>query len=529
MKKRSILGKIALFLLFPLFLTAASVKITVDKPAIYPGDTVSFTIVANGKKEVKFPDIKDIEGFPIIGTSNSQSTIIINNEIKKTFSKTYTFSPSKEVEIPSFEVEIDGKIYKTNPVKIKILTPQPSSKNQKVSLEIKASKKELYVGEPVKVDIIFKKRADVKIDKVEIEEPKFENFWVKRVNGVKKGVEGEYITQTYSFIIFPQKSGKLKINPISAKIGSVVKTRRGGIFDDPFFNDPFFNNPFFQSFSSKIKWEKIFSNSLEFNVKPLPDSLEIYGDFIIEAKADKTTVKANKPVNLTIQIAGEGNIDDIKKFDIEIPNAVVYADDPKISTKIENDKYVGTFTQKIAIIADRSFTIPPIEFRYFDKNLKKEVVKKTKPIKIKVIGSSQSTTPLTAKTDKIEKNKKQKEQKKEETKKDKISSSSKEENPFIKYLFMIIGYLLGALSILGVYKFQEFKQRPKKELPVIKKIKKSKTDKELFKILLPYAKESEFIKKVLEKLEKNIYDKENNKIDKEELIEYFEEKEFSNN
>ncbi len=518
-KERLNLGKLLIFLLFPIILSAASVRVEVDKPAIYPGESVSFTITASGKGDVKFPNIKDIDGFLITGTSDSQSTIIINGEVKKSVSRTYIFSPTKDVTIPSFEVEINGKKYKTKPVKIKILTPKPSSNSHgEVSLTLKASKKEVYVGEPVRVDIIFKKRADANIDKVEIEEPKFKDFWVKRIQGSQKGVDGEYITQTYSFIVFPQKSGKLKIPPIAAKIGKAVKTR-GGFFNDPFFNDPFFNDPFFQRFTTKIKWRKIFSNSLELSVKPLPDNLEVYGDFILKAKTDKKRVKANKPVNLTIQIAGEGNIDDIKKFEIDIPNAVVYSDDPKISTKIENGKYVGTFTQKVAIIADRSFTIPSIEFRYFDKNLKKEVIKKTKPIHIEVIGSSSS-----AKNEKPIIEEKKTEPVSTEKSKNAKNLSKESENPFAKYLFLFLGYVLGIFTVWGFYKLKEIKPQ-KKETPIVKKIRRAKSDKELFETLLPYAKEDKLISDALKKLEENIYKKASYKVDREELAEYFQERE----
>jgi len=45
----------------------------------------------------------------------------------------------------------------------------------------------------------------------------------------------------------------------------------------------------------------------------------------------------------------------------------------------------------------------------------------------------------------------------------------------------------------------------------------------LFELLLPYSKESETIAKALNKLEENLYKNGNNKIDKEELMEVFEE------
>ncbi len=128
-----------------------------------------------------------------------------------------------------------------------------------------------------------------------------------------------------------------------------------GVFDDPFFN----------SFVSNINWKKIYSNSLTINVRPLPNGLELYGDFKISASVDKKRVHTNKPVNLTIRVEGEGNIDDIKKFELNLDNAVIYSDEPKIKSKLINGKYYGEFTQKIAIIADNNFTIPPFKHKVF--------------------------------------------------------------------------------------------------------------------------------------------------------------------
>ncbi len=520
MKTISILGRIILLLFLPFALFAASVSVKVDKKAIYPGDIVFFTIEANGGDNVVFPDISEIGGYPITGTSSSKSTVIINGDVKKSISKTYTFSPSKDVTIPSFEVKIDSKVYKTDPIEIKVLNPSASKNtNSPLSLTLKTDKKDVYVGEPVKLDIEFRQRADVKVDKIQIMKPKFKNLWVKRIEGVKERVEGNYIIKTYSYIIFPQESGKITIGPIFAKVGKIVRSKN--FFNDPFFNDPFFKDPLFKMFNNTMQWKRVFSNTITLNVKPLPNNLEVFGDYIIKASVDKRKVKANKPVNLTITIAGEGNIDDIKKFNLDIEDAVVYSDEPKISTKIENGKYVGTFTQKIAIIADKSFTIPPIEFRYFDSKTKKEVIKKTKPIHIEVIGSkTQTILKNESKTPSISKEKNKNREEKPSSKEP--LKSKKEEDSYLKYLFLVFGYLLGIFSAIGFNKIKNLK--PKKDIPLIKEIKKAKSDRELFKVLLPYAKD-EFIKNILQKLEENIYEGKRNKIDKEEIIKWAMERE----
>ena len=60
-------------------------------------------------------------------------------------------------------------------------------------------------------------------------------------------------------------------------------------------------------------------------------------------------------------------------------------------------------------------------------------------------------------------------------------------------------------------------------MPMMKKIKKAKTDKALFELLLPYRDDDIVIKDALLKLEKNIYASGSETIDKDEIVEFFEE------
>jgi len=69
-------------------------------------------------------------------------------------------------------------------------------------------------------------------------------------------------------------------------------------------------------------------------VEALPNRLELYGDFNIKTDVDKTEVAANKPLNLTISINGVGNIDDVKKYSLDIEGAVIYANEPEIKARV---------------------------------------------------------------------------------------------------------------------------------------------------------------------------------------------------
>ena len=284
-------------------------------------------------------------------------------------------------------------------------------------------------------------------------------------------------------------------------------------------SDPFFDDPFFNSFISSVEWKKIFSNEEKLHVDPLPDNLEVYGDFTIKADVDKKEVMANKPVNLTITIEGEGNVDDIRKFDPEIPDAVVYADDPKVESSLQNGKYAGRFTQKIAIVSDHDFTIPAIEFTYFDSKTQQKVTKKTKPVSVKVKGAAvRQKTPVKAEASP---------QLKEEIKAAKTESAEPlnkavKEDSNLKYLYLLAGTLLGSFLTYFLMQYRPYRSA-KAPKPIVKMIQKAKDDKTLYNLLLPYAKEGEYLAEILQKLEENIYKGAGHTIDRNEIIDYFEE------
>jgi hypothetical protein len=302
-------------------------------------------------------------------------------------------------------------------------------------------------------------------------------------------------------MIFAQKAGNFHIDSIEADIGHIVRNYNGG---------GFFNDPFFSSMTNQLSWKKIYSNNLDIKVEALPNNLELYGDFHIKASVDKTTVYANKPVNFTVKIDGIGNIDDIEKFDINIPNAIVYADKPNISSNLVNGEYSGVFTQKIAIISDSDFTIPSLKLKYFDKLTNKIKTIQTKPIDIKVQGGNivNAQKPMVQKAKTIQTN--------QPIQKKVIVKNSDD----LEYLYLLIGILIGSVGTYLVMK-QTNKKEIKKENDIIKAIKGAKSDKVLFDILLPYSKEDSAISDILKLLEENIYKKTDHKINKQKLYDIF--------
>ncbi|MDY0052397.1 MAG: BatD family protein [Aliarcobacter sp.] len=504
------LGKIFILCIFFISGLFANVKLTLNTPAIYAGEMASFTITSDGD-DINFPTINSIDSYNILGSSSSSSTTIINGDYSKKISKTYTFAPTKDVTIPSFEIKAEGKTYKTQEQKISVIKPSASKEGEDIVIEIKTDKQEVRVGESINLSVLFKYKIDSKIDKLSLSEPKLENFWIKKVDDVEKTSEKDYIVLKQKYILFPQKSGEYDLSSLEADVWKVVKERiSNDILDDPFFKNSFFKDSFFDSMTDKLSWQKVYSNNLHISVKPLPNNLELFGDYSISTSVDKTQVDANQPVNLTISITGKGNIDDIQKYNITIENVISYTDEPKIESTFQTDEYGGNFTQKIAFVAQNDYTIPKISLTYFNKNTNEVKTINSESIDIKVINNNPNSSNAKIETS---------------NNTPKISNDTKtnqiKEDKNINYIILGLVLLLIILTLILLFKNKKIDKKVEKD--IVKAIKKAKNDKELFELLLPYSKKNEIITDALNKLEENLYKNTNNKIDKNELINFFED------
>jgi len=502
------LGKIALFCLCFCASLVADVSIRVDKVALYPGDTVTFTLSAEGSKSV-FPSINAIDEFSILGASSASSIQNINGTTTSTLSRSYTFSPTHDVTIPSFTVKIAGKDYATKPQKITVLTPKASQEGEPFVVELKTDKKSVYVGEPIKLSMIFKQHVGTKADKIEVSELSLKDFWVKKEDTLHQNVEGDYITKQYDYVLFPKKTGDIEIPAIFSRIGTAVQSNVGtGMGLDSFFNDSLFA-------PMQIKWKQIFSNALQLNVKPLPNKTYLYGDFSIEATVDQTSIEINKPINLTLRIKGKGNIDDITPFKPTINDVALYADAPKVEASLKDETYQGEFSEHIALVSDKDFTIPPFELSYFDATTHTVVTKQTKAIPIHVIGAVAANVPA------LEKNNNN------EPPIEEVPSTAQKSPmafaPFLNAIYAILAILI--LGAFGVWFVQKRKVHPISHTRALSlAIDKAKNDKALFDLLLPYAKKDPFITEFLCKLEANLYGGAHHAIDKKELKRFVVEK-----
>ncbi len=473
-----ILGSI-ITLFLPLLLLAQSVHVYLKHNPIDMGEPAQLVIEAEGD-EIELPHPQKIAGFPVVGIAKNESVIQKNGEMTIKKEEIITFYPDSNVTIAPLKIKVNGKIIQTKPLQLIV---KKASAKRFVQFRMKVNKTEAYVGEPLFLDLILKIKKGLNIIDYNFVPPKLDNFWVKQIQSSNKYLEerGEYLVKRIKFLIIPQKSGTLEIAPAVFKYAISSNT----------------TDLFGFSVSAPL-WRSVASNSIKIVAKPLPEDVDLVGDFTIKAKVDRETIKPNEPVNFEVVIDGEGNIENFGPLTLNIPDATIYADKPKIFEKYVGDRMHVTYKQKFSIISDKDFTIPALKVKYFSLKKRKIALLQTKPIKIKVVGAKKATPLPTASIEKKEKQK------------SKIEKSQRS-NVAFSWIAFGLGLFVGIfLTLLLCWIFLL-----RKSVPTLKFGGK----KELLNRLLPYLSRDKEAQRVAKALYEEIYEGKKGRVSKKEIKE----------
>jgi len=477
------LGKVIIFLLLSIETLFGSVVAKVEPSVIYRGDTARLILTIEGK-EVNKPILDNICGYDILSSASQTSITMVNMEYKKNYVLSYTFAPQKSCVIEPISVEIDGRLEKSNPVKVTVKAAE-KNKDADFLLSLIPSKKEVYVGEPFWLTLELKQKQTAEVVDSKFIAPDFTGFWIKAETSPTREEKDGYIVTTMKYKLAAQREGNLTIKPAQLRIASRVNRR-----------------DMWGSFMPQIDWKSYFSNEVHIHAKPLPNNVKLVGDFTISAEADKTKITKNEAVNVVVKVVGEGNLEDIDSFKPSIAGVNVFAEKIKIQGNV--------LTQKLAFVSDKDFTIPPFTLVYYNLKTKKVQRIQTKAIPITVEGSKQEDQNLEIK-------------KSSDSSAEAATSLQDRETQDTTQLsfswlgiMFVIGMLVGALLMYMLLRFMpSFRSEKKKRFSV-------KDEKQLLIRLLPYKDEDKDVATIVATLEGNLYEGKNEPLDKKLLKEVLE-------
>jgi len=349
----------------------------------------------------------NFEGFTVVGGPNqSVSNSWING--KRSFKKTYTYflSPKSRgsFTISQATITIKDEIYKTTPIKIQVtaavdIPKDPNDPNylasENIHLVAEVSKTNPYLNEAITVVYKLYVSPKIAVDNWnEIDTPRYNDFWSQNINTQGQKVQnGTYKGEDYRYLVlrktvlYPQKTGKLNIEPLTLDLSMRVPSNRRDIFGS-----------FLMTRISKT----VSAGNKTIKVKPLPekgkpaDFTGAVGDFKLSVVSSKTELDASESFQLKVKVNGNGNLKLFKLPKISLPSSLeVYEPEHKENIKTNLSGMQGNISDNYTVVPQYKgkYPIPNISFSYFD--LKTESYKRlsSDEIVISVLnGPSNNTT-----------------------------------------------------------------------------------------------------------------------------------------
>ncbi|MFC4722691.1 BatD family protein [Geojedonia litorea] len=322
----------------------------------------------------------DFENFTVVGGPNTSVSHSWLNGVRA-YSKIYSYflAPKQrgKIQIKQATIEIEGEIYKTQVVTVEVTqaVEQPKDGNnaeyiasQNIHLVAEVSKDNPYLNEAITVVYKLYVSPDTGVDNWrEIDNPRYNDFWSQNINikGIK--VEnGKFNGEDYRYVVlrktvlYPQKSGKLEIEPLSLDVVVNVPTNKRDFFG--------------QRIMSQVH-RTISAGSRTINVKPLPEAGKpldfsgAVGDFRFNVITSKTELNASESLQARVEVTGNGNLKLFQLPRLNLPSSLeVYEPEHAENVTTNLNGMQGSISDSYTIVPQfkGKYPIPSISFSYFD-------------------------------------------------------------------------------------------------------------------------------------------------------------------
>lgn len=346
-----------------------SFQASVDRNAFAVGGSIRLTLtLTNGRGSLTPPDLG---GLVIVqGPFESTNMQFVNGRMSSSMSRTYVLTATRpgSYTIGSAVARIGQGEIRTDPITVEVVAgtsesgdraqQQAQQRNADLFVTLDLSRRSAVVGQQVLATYtLYSRYPNLELSKVDI--PAVAGAWTENVDLGDMRWEDRVATVNglqyrvailRKQLLFPQKPGRLTIGP--ATVECLV-------------NRTFFNR------GSRLEAA---SGTSVLDVAALPsgapaDQSGFAGRLEMDVSVDRTQVKANEAIELTIKFTGSGNLKLLDAPDLDLPQDFeVY--DPETTDRITVNAagMTGGRTFRYLIIPrhEGTYELPAIELSYFD-------------------------------------------------------------------------------------------------------------------------------------------------------------------
>jgi len=363
------------------------ISATVDRTALSTGETLLLTVTVNSASilSAPSPSLPDLHGFQVAGSSTSSQISIVNGDITSQVVHVYRLQPYEtgDLVIGPVSVVLGGQTYSTDPIVVRVSqgtgasAPAPSNgqpvvpsaelSGQDLFVEAEVDNATPYVGQQVVYTFRFYQAVNL-WDQPGYEPPSFTGFWSERQQGQQEyqaqAAGNIYRVTEVRTVLFPSVVGPVTIDPARLTIP-------GGIFQSG---------------------RTLQTKPAALDVQPLPPDAPAgfdgaVGQFTLTAGVEPAQGVVNEPLTWRVTLSGRGNLNAAPDPTWpEIPGWRSFESQATVHTEMSDGKIVGSRAYERLLIpgAEGEFTIPPLEYVFFDPAAEQYHTLRTEPIPVSV-------------------------------------------------------------------------------------------------------------------------------------------------
>ena len=348
----------------------------------------------------------NFRGFQVVqGPNQSMSNIWDNG--KRSFTKTisYFLAPQTKgnLTIGQATVDIDGEIYKTSPISIEVTSAvkKPNDPNnvdyiidENIHLVAEVSKAQPYLNEAITVVYKLYFRSPINISDVrELDNPTFSDFWNHQIKIDQiRATSGTYKGEAYNEVIwrkvvlYPQKIGKLTLEPLTLNLTVGVPSNRRDIFGSRIYQQ-----------AQKV----VTAGKRTIDVKALPEKGKpagftgAVGVFDFDVILNKDALKASESFQAKVKVSGKGNLKLFNLPELSTPNTLeVYEPEHNENVRTNLSGMQGSIEDVYTVVPQYQgkYPIPPISFSYFNPKTKQYKTLRSQDLIVNVFEGPTATT-----------------------------------------------------------------------------------------------------------------------------------------
>jgi hypothetical protein len=394
---------------------AVSCSAGVDRSQLAVGEQVVLTLSVEGDvRKIEEPQLPDFGPFEVYGGGKSQSFSFVNGKIHASHTYTWYLRPLEpgKYELAPIAVVADGNTYHTKKIPLEVVaagsSKQPAQKQSPSSSPSSSSSRgkkstrsggpgddyfvsmtvdqdTVVVGEQVVLTFTFYRgmRGGL-FDSPQYTPPTTEGFWREDLPPERHStmnVQGyPYDITQILYALFPTRSGELEIGEAVVRIPQ----------------DPF--GSFFRRRAPRGDIT-LRAPSIPVYVKELPSGAPkgfdgtVASDLNLSMKTDRTSLKVGDALTVSLTLSGSGYLAAATKPELpQLPTFRQHDSGSSLDSGPSGGTLRGSLKVEKLLIPQKegSYTIPPVDYVYYDTKKQRYLHLKTKPVQIEVSPSDEA-------------------------------------------------------------------------------------------------------------------------------------------